>query len=163
SFTNLSTTRSSAGDVYPSTATFTFNGSSYSSQYLVFTPVEEFSNQPSPGGGYTTLQTLTAEQAAVVKTYDAPPYLASAGSIPFVDFGGKYALQGATYSPAVLAGEDWNQIGAALSQPSSAVAKGIVGSANLLTAALCTLTGQQPASVCQAAGTKQAASKLGGP
>jgi hypothetical protein len=161
-FSGLNTTRSSSSDVYPSTATFSFDGSTYSSQYLAFTPVEEFSNQPSTSGGYTILQPLTSDQQKLVATYDAPPYLTSAGSIPFVDFGGKYALQGATYSPGVLANQDWNQIAAKLSQPSSAVAKGIIGSANLLTAALCTLTNQQPATVCQARGTTEAAAKLGG-
>lgn len=161
-FTNLSTTRSSSTDVYPSTATFSFYGSTYKSQYVVFTPVEEFTNQTAAGGGYQPLQQLSSDQQQIVSTYDAPPYLASAGSIPFMDFGGKYVLQGATYSPTVLAGQDWSQIAAKLSQPSSDAAKGIVGSANLMTAAICTLTSGQPANVCQAAGTKQGASKLGG-
>ncbi|MBO0831976.1 MAG: DUF929 family protein, partial [Actinobacteria bacterium] len=40
SFTPLRGVHSSASDVYPNTATLTFHGATYTSKYLVFTPVE---------------------------------------------------------------------------------------------------------------------------
>ena len=156
-FSGLATIRSAAADgagdpePYPDTATWTFAKASYSSPYLAFTPVENLTNIPDPStGGYTTLETPTAAQQALVAKYDAPPYVPSAdsGAIPFIDFGNKYAIFGASYSPQVLAGLSWSQIAADLSNPDSAVANGIDGTANYLTAAICAMTGNQPASAC---------------
>jgi hypothetical protein len=67
-----------------------------------------------------------------------------------VDFGNKYLIAGASYSPQVLAGLSWATIAADLSNPSSPVAKAVDGTANYITAALCKLTGNQPASACTA-------------
>ncbi len=82
--------------------------------------------------------------------YDAPPYIpaANAGAIPFIDFGNKWMIVGATYSPAVLQGLTWAQIAADLRVPSSPVAQGVLGTANVITAAICSTTGNQPAAVC---------------
>ena len=65
-------------------------------------------------------------------------------------FGGKYLSVGATYDPTVLNGKSWDQIASALSDPNSAIAKAIGGSANHITAAICKMTGNQPASACTA-------------
>jgi hypothetical protein len=46
--------------------------------------------------------------------------------------------------------------------PSSAVAKDIDGAANVMTAAICTLTHGQPGGVCHAAGVTAAAGSLAG-
>jgi hypothetical protein len=70
------------------------------------------------------------------------------GSIPFYDLGGKYVIIGASYSPQILDGKSWSQIAAALDDPSGPVAQAVDGTANYLTAAICTLTGNQPASAC---------------
>jgi thiol-disulfide isomerase/thioredoxin len=144
SFSGLGVTQSASDDVFPGTRTFTFAKATYSSSYLAFTAVEIQDANRKP------LQTPTAEQQRLIAVYDAPPYVPSesAGGIPFLDLGGKYVLSGASYSPQTLAGQSWTQIASALSDPSSADARGIGGSANALTAALCTLTGQQPAGVC---------------
>jgi hypothetical protein len=83
--------------------------------------------------------------------YDIPPYVpttADDGAYPFVDFGNKYVIDGASYDPTVLAGKSWAQIAAAIRDPSSAIAQGADGAANLITAAVCKLTGNQPASAC---------------
>ena len=57
---------------YPNTATWTFAHASYASKYLTFTPVERYTNVPDPAtGGYTPLQTPTAEQQALLTKYDA--------------------------------------------------------------------------------------------
>jgi hypothetical protein len=72
----------------------------------------------------------------------------SAGSIPFIDFSNKYLISGASYSPQVLQGKTWSQVAAALSDPASPITQGAGGSANMITAALCKLTGNQPATAC---------------
>jgi hypothetical protein len=153
-FKGLSTTRSAARDgsgtaePFPNTATWTFAKASYASKYLTFTPVEEFTNIPdSSTGGYTTLQTPTAEQQALLQKYDA----ANNGAIPFVDFGNKFMSVGASYDPGVLQGLTWSQIAADLHDPTTAVAKSALGAANYITAALCKLTSDKPATACTAA------------
>jgi hypothetical protein len=73
---------------------------------------------------------------------------ADAGSIPFVNYGNKYLTIGASYNPGVLQGLTWNQVAGDLHNPASPVAKGILGTANYMTAAICGLTGDQPAAVC---------------
>jgi hypothetical protein len=138
---------------YPNTPTFTFHGSSYSSQYLTFTPVETQTNIPDKKGGfYTALEKPTAAQQALLNKYDAPPYVPAAdqGAIPFIDFGNKYLIAGASYNPQVLAGLSWSTIASDLSNPSSPVAKAVNGAANYITAAICKMTGNQPASACTA-------------
>jgi hypothetical protein len=158
-FSGLNTTHSAAQDgagnaePYPNTATWTFYKSTYTSNYLTFTPVEMNTNIPDTStGGYTTLQTPTKEQQALISKYDAPPYVSSqdAGAIPFVNFGNKYLIVGASYNPGVLQGLTWNQIAADLHNPNSPVAKAVLGTANYMTAAICKLTGDQPASACTA-------------
>jgi hypothetical protein len=131
------------GEPYPATPTLTFYKSAYTSSYLTFTPVETLTVQEAP------LQKTTAQQNQLISKYDGPPYVpGQSGSIPFVDFGGQYIVSGASYNPQVLAGLTWAQIAAALHDPSSAIAKGVDGTANRITAALCKLTNNQPASAC---------------
>ena len=48
----------------------------------------------------------------------------------------------------MLAGLSWSTIAADLSNPNSAVAKAVDGTANYITAAICKMTGNQPASAC---------------
>jgi Domain of unknown function (DUF929) len=170
-FSGLKPTHSAAkngagtAEPYPNTATWTFHGSSFTSQYLTFTPVEVQTNIPdTTNGGYTTLETMTSAQNAVFSKYDAPPFVPSGnnGSFPFVDFGNKYIIAGASYNPQVLANMTWSQIAAALSKPSSPVAMGINGTANYMTAAICKLTNNQPASACTST-VQQLQSKLVAP
>jgi thiol-disulfide isomerase/thioredoxin len=159
-FSGLATTHSGSvsgagsSEPYPNTPTWTFVNAKYSSPYLAFTPVEMNTNIPDPStGSYTTLQTPTAAQQALITKWDNQPYIPSsepAGSIPFIYFG-KSMIVGT--SPALnqaLSGLDWNQIAADLHNPSSAVAKAEDGEANYITAAICKMTGNQPASACTA-------------
>jgi Domain of unknown function (DUF929) len=158
-FSGLATTHSAsvngAGqqEYAPNTSTWTFRNATYTSKYLVFQSVETDTNIPDPSTqGYTTLQTPTAAQQALISKYDTPAYdskLQSSGSIPFIDFGNKYMIAGASYDPqAVLAGKTWAQIAAALKNPSSPIARAVDGTANYITAAICQMTGNQPASAC---------------
>jgi len=139
SFTPMRGVHSSPSDVYPNTATLTFYGSTYTSNYLVFTPVE---NQDV---NHNLLQTPTAAQKALWAKY-LPP----GNGYPFIDIGNRF-MTTSTYNPQVLQRLSWNQIATDLNNASSPVAQGAVGSANLITAAICKITGNAPASVCSAA------------
>jgi hypothetical protein len=145
-FSGLGLTHSDTADVFPSTKTLTFYKSSYSSNYLVFTPVEQTDSNKKP------LQQTTAQQNALIAKYDAPPYVSSSsqGAIPFIDFGNKYLVSGASYTPQVLQGKTWKQISAALSNPKSPTAQAVDGTANVLIATICKVTNNQPANVCAA-------------
>jgi hypothetical protein len=145
-FSGLRTVHSASTDVYPNTPTWTFYGSHYTSRYVTFTPVEETTNIPQ-GNSFTPLQKPTAAEQALMAKYD--PGL----SIPFVDFGNKYTIVGASANPGVLSGKTWQAIASALHDPSSPVAQAVDGTANYMTAALCKLTNNQPASVCTPAVT----------
>lgn len=161
-FQDLGQTTSSAQDVYPSTATLSFHGATYSSKYLSFSGYEMQSNKLQ-GSSYAPLDKLPAADQRLFQTYDAPPYVPSqsAGSIPFVDIGGSYMISGASYDPGVLKGMNQLQIAQALSDPSSPVAQNVDATANMVTAALCGLTHDQPTDVCTSSGVAAAAKKVG--
>jgi len=148
-FSNLKVTHSSSSDVYPDTQTFSFHGSTYTSNYISFAPVEMYTNIVQ-GNGYSTLDKPTAQEQSLMNTYDAPPYVPSSdsGAIPFIYFGGKYLISGASYSPTVLQGKSAQQIASALTNPKSPISQGVYGAANLMTAAICSMTSNQPSNVC---------------
>ena len=154
-FSNLSFTHSSGTDIFPNTPTFTFHGSSYDSSYVAFTPVETATNKLGSNGAYGPLDSTTADQEAVWAANDPGQ------SIPFIDIGGRYVITGASYDPTVLQGKTAAEIGAALSDPTSAVAKGAIGTANGITAAICMTTNNQPANVCATPTIKALQAQLG--
>jgi thiol-disulfide isomerase/thioredoxin len=156
-FSGLHGIHSSSTDVYPSTPTLTFLGSHYTSKYLTFTPVE---TQGLTEG--TNLQTPTSAQDKLFSKYDNAPYVSSseADAIPFIDLGGKYLIHGAQYNPQLLQGKTWAEVAAALSDKSSAIAQGADGAANILTAAICKVTNNQPGSVCSTATISSLQGKL---
>ena len=138
---------SSSTDVDPSTASLTFYQAGYSSKYLAFTPVENEKVDRSP------LQATTPQQQAIWDKYDANSY-------PFIDFGNKHIVTAPLYDPQVLQGKTWAQIAAALHDPSSPIAQGALGAANYMTAAICKMTGNQPASACAAPAIRALQAKL---
>src|SRR3984885_3436023 len=131
---------SSSTDTDPSTPTLTFYKSSYTSKYLAFTPVENETISHAP------LQNTTAAQQAVWVKYSPPNQL----GYPFIDFGNKYLINGPQFDPAVLSGLTWEQVAQQMRDPSTKVAQGVLGAANYITAAICKITGNAPASVCSA-------------
>lgn len=156
-FSNLSLMKSSSTDVYPSTNTFSFYNSSYSSPYLTFTPVEESDRNQAP------LQTPTPSQSTVITTYD------TSGGIPWMDLanradtnspGADSALLHVTPSNLQSAPLTWSQIAANLGSASTPQSRVIFGRANWLTAGICKMTGGKPASVCSAAPIPTLESKL---
>ena len=148
-FTGLKTTSSSSSDIYPNTPTFSFYGATYTSQYIDFRAVETSDREQKP------LETPTAAEQQLWTKYDP------ACSIPFVDFGNRYAFSGATFSPDLLSGASWQAIADELRDPKSAQAQAIVGSANLITAAICKTTSDQPAAVCSSSTIQDLEKKLG--
>ncbi len=153
-FKNLATVHSAVengggtAEPDPDTPTFTFLHATYTSQYLTFTPLEIQTNIPDPStGSYTLLQKPSAAQQAIVTKYGG-----ANSPIPFIDFGNHYLISGVSYDPAVLDGmgaNGWATIASDLSNPSSAVAQAVDGTANYITAAICKgLTNNAPASAC---------------
>lgn len=148
-FSGLTTTHSSSTDADPNTPTFTFYKSTYTSKYVTFTPVEETNNTIDPKtNNYTTLQTPTSAQQTLAQTYD--PGSGSGSPIPFIDLGNKYVQVGnlSPLSPTLLAGKTWSQVATAMHDPSSPLGQAIIGNANYMTAGICKLTGNQPATAC---------------
>ena len=150
-WSNLGATHSSSSDVYPSTATFSFVGATFTSPYLSFQGVETQSNVKQ-GSGYATLQPMTPEQNQLLQTYDAPPYVSanSNQAIPWVDYGGSYISSGSSFDPGLLAGMNLAQIAAEAGNQRSPVGQSISAAAGAIVARLCVLTGGRPGSVCTA-------------
>jgi hypothetical protein len=142
---------SSSSDVDAHTATLTFYKSSYTSNYLTFTPVENETVTKAP------LQNTTSAQLALWQKYGSSP---QGLGYPFIDIGNKYVITGPTYDPGVLKGLTWAQIATDLHNPSSAVAKAADGTANLITAAICKMTNGQPGSVCTSTAVTKASAAL---
>jgi hypothetical protein len=142
---------SASNDVDPHTATLTFYKTTYTSNYLAFTPVE------NETGTHAPLQNTTAPQRALWQKYDSSP---QGLGYPFIDIGNKYVIKAPLFDPAVLAGKSWTQVAAALKDPSSPIAQAVDGTANLITAAICKVTGGRPGSVCTSAAATKASGSL---
>jgi Domain of unknown function (DUF929) len=138
SFTGLSNSHSSSTDINPNTPTFSFHGSTYTSPYLSFTAVEMTTSDAN-----VPLDTPTPAQQALIEKY-------TGGTIPFVDFDGKYLINGAQYDGKILAGLTVEQVAAQVADPSSTIGKAVEASAGSLVRVLCQLTNGQPGNVCAA-------------
>jgi hypothetical protein len=167
SFTHLGATTSSDAEVFPGTATFTFDGAVYRSRYLTFAAVEEYGARPSTTSppGFPKLRDPTPVEWALLRRYDTEPFVPGTGTFPFVDVDNRLVVSGSGigFSPGVLQGDSMTQIAADLSDPSSDEAQAILGAANKLTAAMCAATGGKPVSVCTSVGVEAGASRLGLP
>lgn len=135
--------------------TFSFYGSSYSSQYVDFVPREIKGNQlDASGQNYVDLEKLTPQEQQTFQKYD------SSQNFPFVDIGNRYIGIGASYDLSILLDSKGNPlshptIASGLSDPKSAFAQGILGTANYMTAGICSLTNQQPSTVCNSPAIQQ--------
>jgi thiol-disulfide isomerase/thioredoxin len=151
-FTNLGATHSSSSDAYPNTPTFSFLKAKYASKYLNLQTVELYGNRPV-NGKYPVLQTPTAQQEALLRTYS------HGGAIPFI-YMGNYLQSNASYNPQILAGMTLPQVATAMRDVNTDQSIAILGTANQITAALCAQTGGQPANVCSTPGVTAAAKHL---
>ena len=132
-WSQLGSTRSSATDIYPDTATLSFRTAHYSSAELTLRMTELADNAGRP------LQAQTPLDTKLIGTYDVPPYVNSvdqSGAVPFLDIANHYILAGAQYDPQVLAGLSAAQIASQLSNPSSRVAQAVDGSAKVIITAI---------------------------
>jgi hypothetical protein len=137
-------TSATQGESIQDIRTFDLSGSTYTSPYLAFTPFETQDRNHNP------LQSLTAADSQLVSTYDAPPTLPSGttpGTIPFLDAGNKWVLSGASYDAGLLEGKTWSQIASAAAS-GTGLGRQLDGTANWMTAALCSLTNGKPGNVC---------------
>jgi Domain of unknown function (DUF929) len=148
-FSGLTTTHSSSTDEDPNTPTLTFYGSTFTSQYISLVTVElehnyRIGNSSNSTVAYAPLQTPTAAEQKEMTAYDP------SGAIPFIDFGNKYSQVGnlTPLIPTMLDGLTWQQVATDMSNPSSSVGQAIIANANYETAAICTLTNNQPATAC---------------
>jgi hypothetical protein len=136
-------------------STFSFVGSSYTSQYIDFVPKEILGNAlDASKQSYVSLEKLTAAEQQIFKQYD------SGQTFPFMDINGTYIATAASYDFSVLLDGaqkplSWQTIANSLTDTNSPVTKDIVGTANYLTAAICSVTHQQPGSVCHSAVIEQ--------
>jgi thiol-disulfide isomerase/thioredoxin len=143
-FTGIDYMQSSSTDTLPSTPTFSFLDATYTSNYITFVTIEQQDRN------YNSLQTATAEEDSLLKSYD------TGGTIPFIDFGNSYAITSSQYSPAALrvggiateAPYNWTQIAPQLNNASSVLAQNVDGAANRIISAICKIDGDTPTSVC---------------
>ena len=137
-FNSLHYMLSSSTDKFPSTPTFTFYNSSYSSGMISFLPAEIADRSGAP------LQTMSGLQNAAAVAYDA------GGGVPFIDFGNKSVEVGipGSISPGFLDGKSWAQIIAQIQQPNTTISQTVMGQANIFTAEICEINNFTPSSVC---------------
>ncbi|HVW81695.1 MAG TPA: DUF929 family protein [Mycobacteriales bacterium] len=138
-FSNLDQVRSATDD--GNVATFSFRKSSYSSKYLSFRAVEDEDRSEQP------LMSPTSAEKTIWLKYTQQ------GSFPFLDYGGKYVQTQVGYAFQDLSGLNWTQITDDLKNPSSTVAKDIIGEANVDTKLICSiLDDPSSAPACSASG-----------
>jgi hypothetical protein len=144
-FSGLKGMASSPSDFAPSTQTFTFYHSTYSSPYFRFLPVE------TEDINHAALEQPTRAELKVLSTWD--PHF----SFPFIDIGGKYigGLPG-WLDPTLLHGLSRADIAQALSVSGNVAGTPIDANANYITAAICNMDGGKPGSVCTSKGVMAA-------
>ena len=150
-FTGVNEIRSASYPPVPPLDSWTFYGSSYSSEYLTFVPVETYSNvlvspraDPLRAASYRLLQKLTPAQRALMNEAD------KAHATPFTDFGGQAVMIGSPVPALTLEHLTWSQLASALRARRGAAAQAVIGAADYITAELCTLTRDRPATACPA-------------
>jgi hypothetical protein len=157
-WSGLLTMQSSPTDVDPKTQTFDFSKAKYTSPYFSATLLEMF-GQDNKTGAHKIIRRPTKAQTAIVEKYDKSS-ATSSGTIPFQDYGNKVFFSGASYHPTVLQGLSRTTIAAGLRTPNSTVTKLIIGAANYISAAICSIDGGKPGTVCSGAGVQAAAKAL---
>lgn len=140
---------SSSTDTAPSTPTFSFYNTTYTSPYFGFKGYEIVDRNR-----HTLMTPPTSVQKLVAK-YD------NGGNIPFMDMGNKTFILSSAFDPTTFAGYTTQEaIASQLSNPSNYITQAIVVTANYVTAGLCATAKNPPASVCTSSAVKKAAHVL---
>jgi hypothetical protein len=134
-FSGLSEIHSSPTDEYPSTPTWSFYGSHYTSPYLTFTPVEVATVSGKP------LQSLDSTQQALYKKH--------ASGYPFVYFNGKAMITAVGYNPQLLHGLSFGAAVDSVAGGTSTLASNVYSAAGAIVSDICRMTGGKSAAVCK--------------
>ncbi len=150
-FRQLGLMQSSSTTAFSDLSTFTFYDTYYTSKYVILESVERYSSLNPTGARYLSLQVPDARQSAAVASYGQ-----NANSFPLLDVGNRYVLNGASFTPGVLVGLSQDQIAGDLTSPLSPLTQAVVSAANEITASICAVDGQKPATVCDSRGVEAA-------
>jgi hypothetical protein len=135
-FSALAPAVSSTLDIFPATHTVSFDKATYTSSYVAFVPDEAYTTL------WTPLQEPTPSEVELLEARHVEFF-------PFVDYANKWENGGSSFpSPEVVAHKSWQEIAAAMGKPSSTVGQEIDFDAELVTAQICDVDGEQPVSVC---------------
>ena len=146
-FTNLHYTTSAddEGDY----ATFTFVGSTYTSNYIAFRGYEDEDRSQAP------LQNVPANYSTVWSNFG--------NGFPFLDFENTYVIKASILPfPDIIGGKNWTAILNDISI-SDSVGLQIREAANLITGVICKITQGAPAAVCSASPITSSTSSISGP
>jgi hypothetical protein len=146
-FTQIGLMQSSPTTAFANLSTFTFWNVAYSSHYLNLESVERYSSLDPTGARYLSLQVPDGQQSAAIASYGA-----GADTFPLLDVANRFVLDGAAFSPAVLAAFSQSQIAGYLTSPTAPLTQAVVASANEITAAICSVDGERPDAVCRSRG-----------
>ncbi len=113
--------------------TFTFQSAHYASRFIVFQGFEQEDRNNQP------LQTVPSNYTGVFSNYGS--------AYPFLNFGDKYVISGALWAPSSLENDNWTSVYTAIGS-NTTLGNQIKAGANVMTALVCRLTNNQPASVC---------------
>jgi hypothetical protein len=140
---------SSTDPAGPDTPTFTFYGTNYTSKYFKFTGYEVEDRNGNP------LMSLPSSVNTLVKHYN--PGL----DFPYMNMGNKVMILQTAFDPLALQGyKTQSQISSHLNEPSNAVTQAIITTANYVSAGLCSVAKDPPASVCHSSGVEAAAAAM---
>lgn len=146
-FRRLGVVQSSTTTAFANVSTFTFYDTYYTSKYVILEPVERYSALNPTGATYLNLQAPSARERLAISGYAS-----SSTTFPLLDVGNRWVLNGAAFTPGVLMGLSQDQIAGDLSSPLSPLAQAVVSAANEISATICSVDGQAPASVCDSRG-----------
>ena len=118
-------------------ATVSFAHTTYTSPYLGAVLREVLDRD------HNQFQTLSTQYRALWTTFGDR-------RVPYININGLYRVSASDEDVDAIDDLSWSAIARGFSDPHSAVANWLLGKANAVTAALCTQTGNQPTTTCQA-------------
>jgi len=146
-FNRLGLMQSSATTAFANLSTFTFWKVSYTSRWVILQSVERYSSLNPTGARYLGLEKPDTRQSTAIAGYGT-----SATTFSLLDVANRYVLSGAAFTPGVLAGFSQDMIAGDLTMPASPLTQAVVAAANEVTAAICSVDGEKPGTVCTSRG-----------